>query len=236
MQIERIPFQKEEKEQKKKKSSPFRFIRFTLAICAVVFVIAFFVTMAVNTRKLNSNLAVATIPTYEPFPTYQAASISSPPVDLVANTVQNYQDDAPQPVAAPALVWQLPAKGDITTGFSETDLVYDATMNDWRVHLGVDFSGNLGSSVFAAADGLVTTVGTDDTWGTYITVQHADGYVSKYCNLQANPPVKKGDTVTMGQVIAGMGTTASAESADPPHLHFEVTLNGKMIDPMSLFQ
>jgi len=226
MFIERMPFKREE-EEKKKKSPTFKFVRLTLAVCAIIFVISFFVTMAVNTKRASNNLAAIVIPTYEPFPTYEPLETSAP-IDLVGSTtqIQDYEDDAPiqaeKPVMAAVLEWQLPSNGDISVAYSENDLVYNRTMNDWRVHLGVDFSGNPGASVFAAADGTVTDVGTDDTWGTYISIKHADGYVSKYCNLQVNPPIKKGDTVKMGQVIAGVGTTAAAESADPPHLHFEV--------------
>jgi len=237
MMIEKMPLKKEPK-----KKGKFHFVRTSIGIGVLVFVIAFFVTIVANTRKIaNDSLQVASLATWEPLPT-------TAPQDLVENVTINQEDDAPipptdvptaaaaVPVTAESLEWAKPANGDVTNPYSESDLVYNRTMDDWRVHLGVDFGGNIGSSVFAAADGTVTDVGKDDDWGNYIVITHIDGYVSKYCNLQDNPPVQIGDKVTMGQVIGGMDRTAGLESADPPHLHFEVTLNGAYIDPMSLFE
>ena len=52
-----------------------------------------------------------------------------------------------------------------------------------------------------------------------------------YANLQAKPTVEPGELVTAGQIIGAVGTTASAEAAQSPHLHFSVTRNGEAIDP-----
>ena len=60
---------------------------------------------------------------------------------------------------------------------------------------------------------------------------YADGYQTTYANLQEMPPVAQGDTVTAGQVIGAVGTTAPAESAQGPHLHFSVSKDGDAVDP-----
>ena len=57
------------------------------------------------------------------------------------------------------------------------------------------------------------------------------GYQTTYACLQATPAVEQGDTVTAGQVIGAVGTTATAESAQGPHLHFSVTKDGDAVDP-----
>jgi len=219
----------------KQKKGKFNFVKATIGIGILVFVIAFFVTLGVTSNNRNKQI-MSTINTYVPI------DISAP-VDLIDNYTFLYEDDAPQfmpeienaPVMANlVLEWTRPAKGEILMSYSEDDLVYNKTMEDWRVHLGVDYSGDIGSSVLAAADGEVISVGFDDEWGNYIEIAHIDGYISRYCNLQNSPPVSRGDTVTKGQVIGGMGRTAAAESSEAPHLHFEVLWEGRLVNPSEL--
>ena len=66
--------------------------------------------------------------------------------------------------------------------------------------------------------------------GTTVTLRHSGGYQTTYACLQATPAVEQGDTVTAGQVIGAVGTTAAAESAQGPHLHFSVTKDGDAVD------
>ena len=67
--------------------------------------------------------------------------------------------------------------------------------------------------------------------GTIVTFDHGDGYHATYANLQARPTVEAGDSVTAGQVIGAVGTTAAAEAARGPHLHFSVEKDGDVVDP-----
>ena len=71
----------------------------------------------------------------------------------------------------------------------------------------------------------------DPLMGTTVVIDHGDGYHATYANLQARPTVEAGDDVTAGQVIGAVGTTAAAESALGPHLHFSVEKDGDTVDP-----
>ena len=67
--------------------------------------------------------------------------------------------------------------------------------------------------------------------GTTVVIDHDGGYQTTYANLQATPTVQEGDTVSAGEIIGAVGTTAAAETAQGPHLHFGVTLDGEAVDP-----
>lgn len=139
-------------------------------------------------------------------------------------------DDTPVVAEAPQLIVS-PLKGDVLAVFSMDTLVYSETLGDWRTHDGVDISAKPGTTVQAAAAGTVRSVTDDVLMGTTVVIGHKDGYETTYANLQASPTVKAGDTVTAGQVIGAVGTTAAAEASRSPHLHFSVTQDGIPVDP-----
>ena len=93
-----------------------------------------------------------------------------------------------------------------------------------------------GSSVLAASAGTVVAVDDDVLMGTTVVIEHSGGYHTLYANLQSPPVVKAGDTVSAGQLIGTVGTSAAAEAAQGPHLHFSVTLDGEPVDPASFLK
>ena len=133
--------------------------------------------------------------------------------------------------AAPTL-YVLPLEGSLVTDYSPDEPIFDKTMNDWRVHDGVDIAANAGTPVKACADGTVLDVKTDDQLGQEVIIQHGGGITSIYANLAANPTVKKGQTVEAGDVIGSVGSTAQAEIGLVPHLHFAMMKNSQYVDPM----
>ncbi|MBE6940377.1 MAG: M23 family metallopeptidase [Ruminococcaceae bacterium] len=142
----------------------------------------------------------------------------------------------PEPVAEPTpqdLLPQVisPLDGTTVTVFSMTELMYDQTMADWRTHNGVDIQAAEGDAVKTAADGTVLTVAQDEMMGVTVVIEHAGGYTTQYSCLQENPPVQEGQTVSAGDIIGYVGSTAAAESDMGPHLHFSVSKDGKIIDP-----
>ncbi|MBP3510136.1 peptidoglycan DD-metalloendopeptidase family protein [Oscillibacter sp.] len=139
-------------------------------------------------------------------------------------------DDTPVVVQAPRLVVS-PLNGQVLTAFSVDKLVYDVTMDDWRVHDGVDISAKPGTTVLAACSGTVLAVEDDPMMGITVTIGHDGGYQTTYASLQSRPTVEAGDTVSAGQIIGAVGTTAKAESGQSPHLHFSVTKDGDAVDP-----
>lgn len=147
-----------------------------------------------------------------------------------APAVSEPVDDTPVVAAVPKLVVS-PLKGEVLTAFSVDRLVYSETLGDWRTHDGLDIAAAAGTKVLAASGGKVISVTEDALMGTTVVLDHGDGYQTTYASLQAKPTVAKGDTVTAGQVIGAVGTTAAAESAQGPHLHFSVAKDGDAVDP-----
>lgn len=140
------------------------------------------------------------------------------------------EEAAGEELTAPALVVS-PLSGVISAVFSVDELQYNATLDDWRVHDGVDIAAAQGTAVLSACDGTVVSVEDDPMMGATVVIRHSGGYETTYANLQSVPTVSDGDTVTAGQVIGAVGSTAAQESADGPHLHFAVTKDGTPIDP-----
>lgn len=125
-----------------------------------------------------------------------------------------------------------PLQGDVTATFSQDTLTYSQTMADWRTHEGLDIAAQAGEPVFATQSGTVTAVYQDDFLGNVVVVSHSGDLATLYANLEAEPTVAVGDTVTAGQTLGQVGTSALLETAEPSHLHFEVYENGAAVDPM----
>jgi murein DD-endopeptidase MepM/ murein hydrolase activator NlpD len=96
-----------------------------------------------------------------------------------------------------------------------------------RFHTGVDMRGAEGTPILAAADGVVRSAGTRGGYGNAVEIDHGNGVTTLYGHASALD-VKPGDQVTKGQEIAEVGMTGHATG---PHLHFEVRVEGKPIDP-----
>ena len=144
--------------------------------------------------------------------------------------VQPAADDTPVVAEVPKLV-VAPLKGDVAAAFSMDALVYDETMQDWRTHDGVDIAAAEGTAVLAASSGIVSAIEENPLMGTTVVVDQDDGYQTTYANLQTGLVVSQGDRVSAGQTLGAVGQTAAAESAQAPHLHFAVSMNGTAVDP-----
>lgn len=127
-----------------------------------------------------------------------------------------------------------PVEGKLLKNHDSETLVYSVTMNDYRVHLGIDVEAPVGSAVYSIADGKIKSVYQDYMMGTCIEIEHKNGIVSCYKNLSETLPdgIKEGATVTSGQLIAGVGETAIIEQCDEAHLHFEIKKNNEYVDPL----
>ena len=94
-------------------------------------------------------------------------------------------------------------------------------------HAGIDLGGDVGDPVYAAADGKVIESGRDRTQGNYIMIDHGRGIKTRYLHLNKRH-VDVGDYVQKGQRIGDLGNTGRSTG---PHLHYEVIVNGKNVDP-----
>ncbi len=100
------------------------------------------------------------------------------------------------------------------------------------MHSGMDLLAAAGTSVLSAADGVVEKVerkGKKD--GANVTVNHKNGYVTKYKNM-GKIVVRKGQKLSQGDVIGNVGMSGMSFA---PHLHYEVWFNGRMMDPLNYF-
>ena len=140
------------------------------------------------------------------------------------------QEPVPESVSK-AVLMEKPVSGGITKDFSPEDLVYSDTMQDWRVHEGVDLAAEEKSQVKAAADGTVESVSQDGLFGACLVISHPDGIQTFYANLEEDSMPAVGTQVKAGQVIGKIGKTATVEINDKPHLHFEVRKDGKCVNP-----
>lgn len=146
-------------------------------------------------------------------------------------------EESPVPSSAPRqpqpekLRTAPPLSGSVTTLYAMDSLSYNETTRDWRVHNGVDYPGELGDPVSAAADGTVISIREDDSLGTTVVLRHTGGYETTYQNLEETVPVQLGDKVVLGQTIGSVGATALTESAIGPHVHFSVAYQDMPMDP-----
>lgn len=138
------------------------------------------------------------------------------------------------PTPEGGLVLAAPLAGIVSKPHSSDVLVFSLTMNDFRIHEGIDIAATLGSPVYAAAPGTVTRVWEDPMMGKCISIDHGDETVTVYKNLapEVEAGIEEGALVTSMQKLGAVGESAILELADEPHLHFEVLKKGVSVDPM----
>ncbi|WP_171099718.1 DUF5930 domain-containing protein [Ruegeria sp. HKCCD7255] len=98
-----------------------------------------------------------------------------------------------------------------------------------RMHNGADFAGSPGTDIFATADGVVTHAGWQSGFGRLVRIRHAFGIETLYAH-NTSIRVKVGQRVSRGDHIADMGSTGRSTGT---HLHYEVRVNGKPVNPMT---
>jgi murein DD-endopeptidase MepM/ murein hydrolase activator NlpD len=96
-----------------------------------------------------------------------------------------------------------------------------------KFHTGIDLRGKEGTPILAAADGVVRSAGTRGGYGNAVEIDHGNGVTTLYGHA-AELGVKPGDHVHKGEEIGEVGMTGRATG---PHLHFEVRVEGKPVDP-----
>ena len=97
-----------------------------------------------------------------------------------------------------------------------------------RMHNGTDFAAPLGTDLFATADGVVTFAGWQSGYGRFIKIQHAFGIETRYAHL-SKIRVKVGQKVSRGDHIGDMGSSGRSTGV---HLHYEIRVGGKAVNPM----
>lgn len=94
-------------------------------------------------------------------------------------------------------------------------------------HKGIDFAGKEGSDVVAVGSGVVTWAGERSGYGNLVEVNHGNGYITRYGHNR-DILVSVGDIISKGEVMGLMGSTGRSTG---PHVHFEVLVNGRQVNP-----
>ncbi|TLP42617.1 M23 family metallopeptidase [Cohaesibacter sp. CAU 1516] len=101
-----------------------------------------------------------------------------------------------------------------------------------RLHKGVDWSASRGTPIMASGNGRIIKRRWSSGYGKFIQIQHTNGYATGYAHMsQFAPGFEVGDYVRQGQIIGYVGSTGLSTG---PHLHYEVTVNGRHVDPMRI--
>ncbi len=156
------------------------------------------------------------------------------------NVPQGTETEAPDATDVVDLLptFTLPLSGTLIKSHDATTQVFSNTMQDYRVHLGVDIAAEQNAPVLAAADGTVMQVWQDDMMGQCVAITHGGDACTVYKNLSETLPegIAEGTEVRAGQTIGYVGDTAMVEIAEEPHLHFEMTVGGIEVDPLEYFE
>jgi murein DD-endopeptidase MepM/ murein hydrolase activator NlpD len=101
-----------------------------------------------------------------------------------------------------------------------------------KMHTGVDWAAPSGTQIYASGNGTVEKVGWESGYGKYIRIRHTNGYETAYGHLTAYARgIDEGTRVRQGQVIGFVGSTGLSTGS---HLHYEILVNGRFVDPMRI--
>ncbi len=131
-------------------------------------------------------------------------------------------------IAAEKAPFAIPVKNAyrFTSGFGYRR---DPKTGGRRLHQGVDFAGPVGTPLYATADGVVTHSGWSSGYGRLVKIQHEFGIETRYAHM-SKINVKSGQRVSRGDRIGDMGASGRVTG---PHLHYEVRIGGKAVNPMT---
>ena len=100
----------------------------------------------------------------------------------------------------------------------------------FKMHTGVDWAAPLGTAIYASGNGTVDKVGWESGYGKYVRIKHANGYETAYGHMTAfSRSTQPGARVRQGQVIGYVGSTGLSTG---PHVHYEILVNGRFVDPL----
>ena len=144
------------------------------------------------------------------------------------------QNETPKEDVPEKLTLSSPTVGTMMTGHSHDTPVFSTTLEEWRVHTGIDISTADSAAVLAAADGVVSAMYDDPMLGRTVVITHTQNIKTVYSNLTVGDAafVKVGDEVKRGDRIGTVGDTSISELADESHLHFEVKLADQAVNPL----
>ncbi|NLK39240.1 MAG: M23 family metallopeptidase, partial [Clostridiales bacterium] len=151
--------------------------------------------------------------------------------DAVAVAVQKYIETHNQREMPSDRLGTFPLNGMITSYFSTRQNPFyqvGAGEDAFEFHSGIDISAAISTDILSYRDGIVSRVTYSKSYGNYLIITHNDELETLYAHCD-NILVKEGDTVKEGQHIAVAGSTGRSTAR---HLHFEIRIRGKAVDPL----
>ena len=227
------------------KNNKANFVLYIVLALIIVAVVCMTVFSIVTGSKRNGNTKVPVITdTAKPDKNGETTIThdNKPTEPDESKTTVNDNSEADQPdkdASAPVMVniTTPVSNGWLLKGYDIDMPVYSLTMNDYRVHTGVDILSSPGEPVMAIADGTVQNIYNDPMMGNCISISHSGGLVSYYMGLsdEVCDGITEGAPVFCGQNISSIGDSTLIEIAEEPHLHFELKKDGQYVDPMGYF-
>jgi murein DD-endopeptidase MepM/ murein hydrolase activator NlpD len=119
------------------------------------------------------------------------------------------------------------AAGIMRSGFGSRN---HPLLGYFKMHTGVDWAAPLGTAIYASGNGTIERVGWESGYGKYVRIKHANGYETAYGHMTAFArAIQPGARVRQGQVIGYVGSTGLSTG---PHVHYEIMVNGRFVDPL----
>ena len=144
----------------------------------------------------------------------------------------NEPDEPDEPTGGEKETYCLPIESKEISVYN--DIYHSQTTGFIYRHLGVDFAAEEGTKVASIADGKIEKISLSKQTGNVIVVDHGNGLKGYYRFVEPDAALKEGASVTKGQFFASVAAAYGSEAADGTHLHLELTLNGKTVDPASV--
>lgn len=141
--------------------------------------------------------------------------------DEISDTLSRHADRL---ASTPSI---MPTAGWLSSNFSRSRR--HPILHISRPHEGIDVTAPMGAPIVAPASGRVVDVGRETGYGLIVEIDHGNGIVTKYAHC-SRVLVKKGQKVTRGEVIAAVGNSGLSTG---PHLHYEIHINGRVVDPLT---
>jgi murein DD-endopeptidase MepM/ murein hydrolase activator NlpD len=189
-------------------------------------------TTASTSKDKQAGVNVSGVPANDTTDPTTAASAQTQPTDAPTQpSTDSATESATEAASSKELVF--PVGDKIVKEYSGDTPVYSKTFKDWRLHKGIDLAASKGDSVQSIDDGTVFEIKKDSTLGTVISVEHNSGFVAYYCGVKAGDNVKEGTHLSAGDVL-GTVDQIPGESKDEAHLHLEIKMDGKNVNPSEI--
>ena len=155
-----------------------------------------------------------------------AARIQTSVGDAYHDALAAISHVVPAPIPDITMLTTQPIPETLSSGYGWRD---DPIRHTWKFHSGTDFPADYGTPVLAAGAGKVIFAGRYSGYGNCVQIDHGNGVITLYGHMQ-RILVKKDATVAAGDRIGQVGSTGRATG---PHLHFEIRLDNRPVDPVA---